>query len=285
MGDLSSLISEYLTNPVPVYQSGLSQTLVNNFWSSYIGPIHRPNYSTVGWLVGFNQDTSRVVIRRFGDFSSDIEITCTEHLYEFAHLHNINLEEISSHSQGEELSVFIRSAYAKFESVPEALKAVVSLVRSVHILISHNPEYDNSYSTLDIPFSIFISIPSGSAFLPELRLAESVLHEAMHLKLSLIERTLPLIRQELRSDCYFSPWRQCERPLGGVLHGLYVFKAIYDFMGSIDKNEMSVEENTHCSQRRIEIAKQIEFIHGFADSPGLTTSGANLVSALLDIGH
>lgn len=47
--------------------------------------------------------------------------------------------------------------------------------------------YDVSHSTPVLPLSIFVSVPGADERHAELRLAESIIHEAMHLQLTFIE--------------------------------------------------------------------------------------------------
>jgi hypothetical protein len=65
--------------------------------------------------------------------------------------------------------------------------SIESLVKAIHIIESEGPDYDCSFSDPDIPFSIFISIPEPSGKNRELRVLEAVVHECMHLQLSLFE--------------------------------------------------------------------------------------------------
>lgn len=104
--------------------------------------------------------------------------------------------------------------------------AVGTLVRSVHRVAPKAPGYDLSHSEPGLPFSVFVSIPAGEPS-DAMRVAESLLHEAMHLQLTLIERHAPLITGEGEA---YSPWQQCVRPIQGIVHGLYVFGAIDDWL-------------------------------------------------------
>ena len=72
--------------------------------------------------------------------------------------------------------------------VPTLQKTVGSLVGVCHILKPEDDDYDVSHSHPYVPFSIFVSIPQQRRANCELRVAESIVHEAMHLQLTLLEQ-------------------------------------------------------------------------------------------------
>jgi HEXXH motif-containing protein len=119
-------------------------------------------------------------------------------------------------------------------SVTDVLSVIGCLVRTIHILRPPAPEYDVSHSDPTVPFSIFVSIPSTSGRVASLRLGEAILHEAMHLQLSLVEAVTPLIARSNRP--YYSPWKKTNRPLQGVFHGLYVFAVIDSFLAEAERD-------------------------------------------------
>jgi hypothetical protein len=73
-----------------------------------------------------------------------------------------------------------------------------------------------------------------SSYIDDHRLiAEMAIHEAMHTKLFLLQRWDSLFENEedinWRGSKAYSPWRECMRPVQGVLHGAFVFTAISKF--------------------------------------------------------
>ena len=107
--------------------------------------------------------------------------------------------------------------------VPPLYGTVAGVCRSAHVLLASTKDYDVSYSDPFLPFSIFFSCPAEGEPHRRERLAENILHEALHLQLSLIERIQPLVADEAKEQEVFSPWRQEERSIGGLLHAIYVF--------------------------------------------------------------
>lgn len=128
------------------------------------------------------------------------------------------------------------------------------LVKSIHPLIAEDG-YDISYSEENLPFSIFISIPKYYEKNCELRLAEGFLHECMHLYLSVINEKFPFISKE--EATFFSPWKNENRPVYGVLHGIFVFSAIYQWLDLYEKdNPYSILRR---NQIKYEFSKLLDF--------------------------
>ena len=174
----------------------------------------------------------------------------------------------------------VEEAIQLLDSVPTMLATVYSLVRSLHLLDTSDDQVDVSFSEPKMPFSVFISVPGPGAQDGIFRVAEAMLHEAMHLQLTLIEGFVPLVEPTERT--YFSPWRNEYRTPLGVLHALYVFRVIDAFFGAILTDVPGSEPlRCHALSRREEITQQVESIRDFQDSQSLTDVGAAFVSRLL----
>ena len=113
--------------------------------------------------------------------------------------------------------------------VPSLGKSIQTLVKSIHLLRPDEPTIDTSFSEPRLPFSIFVSVPLGRIKNDASRVAEAIVHEAMHLQLSLVEQQLPLIGKS--GIATFSPWRGEVRDASGLLHALYVFRVVFDWLG------------------------------------------------------
>ncbi len=164
---------------------------------------------------------------------------------------------------------------------PGLMSTVAALVRALHIIKPTDDERDVSFSEPHIPFSIFVSVPEKRMRADALRVAEAILHEAMHLQLTLIEQISPLVA--VSRDKYFSPWRGEYRTAQGILHALYVFRVIDCFFGELLSDSAILEEYSDYMQgRRHQIAKQIRQVKSFQDCPELTSMGATFVRRILD---
>lgn len=122
----------------------------------------------------------------------------------------------------------IQAAADLLSHVPSMAESVGRVVRSIHPLRAL-PDHDVSHSTPQLPFSVFISVPRKGERDATLRVAESLIHESMHLQLTLVESVVPLATDERASG--FSPWKRERRPVSGLLHGLYVFAVIHQALG------------------------------------------------------
>lgn len=156
---------------------------------------------------------------------------------------------------------------------------VSKFVRCIQVIESDGEDFDTSYSHPEIPFTIFVSLCHEKSQTTLLRLAESILHETMHLKLTLLEKLVPMTSDELR-ETHFSPWRGVQRPVRGVLHGLFVFRCIYDFYSSISTDK-PYSESDYVKSRLTDIKKEIAILQDFPLSPGLTSAGKTLATNLV----
>jgi len=113
----------------------------------------------------------------------------------------------------------------------------------------------------------------------DLRVAESILHECMHLQLTLIEDQISLLVAD--NEHHFSPWRRTFRPTRGVLHALYVFRAVQDFFTAIVATKhLSEAENNHVSRRLRDIDVEVEQLGDLSASQDLTPAGKAFVARL-----
>lgn len=172
----------------------------------------------------------------------------------------------------------LRTALSLIRFIPSLHATVIKYLRSVHILQAPGPNYDVSHSDPRVPFSIFMSIPPKNLE-QRLRIAESIIHECMHLQLTLIENMLPLVKLPMVQ--VFSPWYKTARPLSGVLHGLYVFTVVHEFFETLDKEGLlKPKEKSFTGKRRGQIVEEVTQVASLVSSEGLTNEGRSLVRSL-----
>jgi hypothetical protein len=178
------------------------------------------------------------------------------------------------------LSSTVGDALDILSTVPGLLAAVASLIRALHLIDPGDDEIDISFSDPNLPFTAFVSVPSPGVPVGALRVAEALLHEAMHLQLTLIEKVIPLVLNT--GLTFFSPWKDEHRSAQGVLHGLYVFRAVDSFLTSVALNAASCAElRPYVEARQREIKRQIAATSDFRNCSDLTAYGAMLVDRLL----
>lgn len=106
-------------------------------------------------------------------------------------------------------------------------KSVKILVKSIHLLETDDIDTDTSYTDPELPFTIFINLPLHEHKNWLERTVENVVHETMHLQLSLIEKKYKLYSDS--SHKAYSPWKDEFRDSKGLLHALYVFANLQHF--------------------------------------------------------
>ena len=149
---------------------------------------------------------------------------------------------------------------------------VARCVREAHLL-SANAGFDISHSEPHWRSRIFVSVPERADLIGALRLAESVIHEAMHLQLTDFEAIHPVVEDEVGTMP--SPWRRERRPLRGVVHGLFVFSCLSAYFQTIVALGAG-PGRSHIQKRIKEIQADLETIDFERLVQGLTPVGAAL---------
>ncbi len=169
----------------------------------------------------------------------------------------------------------LERALSLLQQVPTLAATVGSLTKSVHVLEATEPGFDVSFSDPSIPFSVFLNISQGR--FADLRTAEALVHEAMHLQLSLIERLAPIATVD--QGLYYSPWKRTQRPVTGLMHALYVFRVIDQWLAHLPKT--SDETREYAEKRRQEIGDEIKQLAPGSFVGHLTVEGQLLLGRLL----
>lgn len=167
---------------------------------------------------------------------------------------------------------------------PELSSSIQCLVRCVHLIEAPSPELDCSYSRPDLPFSVFLSVPDHRVRARIERLTEALVHETMHLQLSLVERLIPLIEPAHAGIAVFSPWRGGERSVRGALHALYVFVVVQRLWRCADRRPPSGLDRRFARARVRAIRDEVREARHLAASPGLSREGRQLARNLLTLG-
>ena len=167
---------------------------------------------------------------------------------------------------------------------PELSASIGYLVRCIHLIEAPSPALDCSYSRPDLPFSVFLSVPNQGARARIERLAEALVHETMHLQLSLVERGIPLIESARAGTVAFSPWWGGERHVRGVLHALYVFVVVQRLWQRATRRAPCGLDREFAEARVRAIRDEVREARHLAASPGLSPEGRQLVRRLLALG-
>lgn len=255
---------------------GLATHLAGAMWRELVPRgLNRDSYGTTRMLA-FDVEAPREIVARFTAGERPVAIEA------FSALMTTRYGALRAGTKdiAPEVAVTrISAALQLLEAVPGLLSAVGELVRSLHLIGTDGPEFDTSYSDPEVPFSIFVGLHGDSSALDAMRLAESVVHETMHLQLSLIERHVPIVGGAEAQR--YSPWQDRPRPAQGLLHGLYVFRAIQDFFRALPTERLSDSDERHRRSRITEIENQCRQLDGFDELEDLTEAGQAFAATLL----
>ncbi len=289
MSNIQNLILSTIESPTSsVWFPTLTQQLVTDGWESIFQKygIQEGNYSTEAMLHG-----------RISNL-----ITATECLSPTSQninkpLRSINIYpvpeeivEMYSYSGSKPYSIEIlkdstvlqclQESLNILATIPTVYETISNLVNSLHIIQPEDDDFDISYSLPNIPFSIFVSVPSKRVKNDALRVAEAILHEAMHLQLTWIEQFVPMIIET--DESYFSPWKNEPRHPRGVLHAIYVFCVIKQFFELLIKQNISTSSIQFLNERCDVISNQLAEINDFKNCQHLTESGRILTNRLFN---
>lgn len=148
-------------------------------------------------------------------------------------------------------------AASLIDEIPDLASILYRCVHEIIVLRPPDDAYDVSHSDPRWATRIFVSIPGLSETAP-LRVAEAIVHEAMHLNLTFLER-----RAELASTTrtLYSPWKTEPRPALGVLHGVYVFGCIHSFLRHLCRaHRFSEQQENHIRKRLADICGEVALI-------------------------
>lgn len=162
---------------------------------------------------------------------------------------------------------------------PQLKGTVAGLCRSLHVLVASGRDFDTSYSDPSLPLSVFVSCPLPAERNRVERLAENIVHEALHLQLSLVERVQPLVIDDPDEEPVFSPWKEEWRTIRGLVHAVYVFGNLRSFWKGVASQR---PESSPFAQARIQTidAEMADAAH-LAGNKSLTAAGRRLATSFL----
>jgi len=249
------ILETMLNTSTPPWFPYLTEHLVTETWRALLNTEFADirSYSTTKILSHTSDKVApSPIVAPFalGSFELSIEVLPAETQKEFEHL-GLTFANQQEHLS-KESSAALKACFELIGENPTLLHSILTLVRCVHFLSSTDGDNDVSFSDPNIPFSIFISMPNEHTPNATARLAESIIHESMHLQLTLIEKFSPLIGRE--SEILFSPWKNSERDARGVMHAVYVFSVILRAIDSLSS------DSSYISKRRREIREQLKIV-------------------------
>lgn len=280
---LSTLITAYLQQPFRVCNAPLATALAEAGQQRLMtaNGLAAEQYSIANCLYPATALGDSPVTLELGDKLPLVELPELPRLGNFYEEHGLEplpYDELLDGQAGAKL----QAAWHLLASVPTVQAGMRALIKTIQVLRSPDPEIDVSYSHPTVPFSVFVTVGEDCSAISSLRVAESLLHEAMHLKLTLIEQEVPLVQPNSQSQ-FYSPWREELRPIQGVLHGMFVFAAVRNFYKAIIPKLVQDQKAIAFVRSRINtIADEFQTLNGFPDIIGLTNAGRQIATNLLN---
>lgn len=283
MGELEALISsEIKSKSSPPWMPLLGGPIVDAEWlrlKKQLG-VTTSDYSTCRILEAIKNGSKRAESRprgksiQLGQIHILLE-TVPESFLEEYKTRGFKFYDATAVLNGSPILKIIKDALQLIQIVPTLFGTIAVIVRSMHLLRPEDEHHDVSFSLPDIPFSVFVSVPGKRNHDTTLRVAEAIIHEAMHLQLTLIEHAIPMVTES--NSRFLSPWRNAERSASGILHAVYVFAVIDSWLNLLPATLI----NTYAQKRKREIADQMQQIKSFPASAELTPYGRLLFLRLL----
>ena len=238
----------------------------------------RESYSTERFLSD-SPDNNTAVSKTISVASGNL-LLCEAHsagLVRYSAEHGLIL---ASDADADRATGLIEAALLRVvEPYPFLWSAVSELAWRCHIVLAPDDDYDVSFSDPAIPFSIFVSAPARNERSSILRVAENLIHETMHLQLTLFEGLFPLV--DIASSWFtYSPWTQQKRPAHGVLHGLYVYCVLRWMWRQFSLKTRNKTDREFALRRISEIDGEISAVRGLEESPALTEAGKHFLRKL-----
>jgi hypothetical protein len=257
----TSMLSDYLSES-RLWFPGLAEYLVDDLASRVQGRRDLiDHYGTQRWLMkDTNLSIADIGAVLLGQHFSTIERLPTSTAASFSDL--TFADNKYSHPAAQ-----LQAAAEVLDDVNTLADTVGRLVRSI-VLLQAPKDHDVSHSSPQLPFSVFVSIPRPTEKDASLRVAESLIHESMHLQLSLLGTVEPMVNTPDTSG--YSPWKREIRPVEGLLHGIYVFAVIHQALGALSESQPASQP--YCVKRRKEIQAEVGIL---PEQPGGLSAAGN----------
>ncbi len=238
----------------------------------------RETYSTQRFLSD-SPDNNTAVLRTI-PVASGNSLLCEARSGELVHYSAEHSLRLASDADADRATDLIEAALLTVvEPYPFLCSAVSELAWRCHIVLALDDDCDVSFSDPAIPFSVFVSAPARNDRSSILRVAESLIHETMHLQLTLFEGLSPLV-DTVSTWSMYSPWKQQKRPAQGILHGLYVFSVLRWMWRQVSQATRTRTDRDFALRRISEIDEEVSAVRPLEESPALTKEGRHFLHQL-----
>ena len=237
------------------------------------------NYSTSQFLDGLDPIVLHAVGIREIPFDSGVQVELLAEVIA-RRWRNLGLEFATEMDmKGMRFPETLARSLDLVRTVPSLDGTVAGLCRSLHVLVAPAKDVDVSYSDPSLPYSIFVSCPRATERNRVERLAENIVHEALHLQLTLVERVEALVIDVTGETTVFSPWKNEWRNVRGLMHAVYVFGNLRCFWKCVAED---LPESSSFAQARIEtIDVEMDAAKPLVTDRSLTAMGRRLARSFL----
>lgn len=175
-------------------------------------------------------------------------------------------------ANGDALAALIGRSLALIEAAdPELGARLDSSVDWYFPIDSPDQMTHNSFSVRYLFGAIFLS-----AAYEDLRLAEAMVHEFHHNELYLLQES-EMLAGVVENDVFYSPFRPDPRPFDGLMHALFVFTGVANFIARAERLPTMTAQARGLRHRRCEVVRQLRIGLTQVPSARLTPIGAELV--------
>ncbi len=175
-------------------------------------------------------------------------------------------------------AAMIASALRLIQEVdPRRGKQIATAVAWYAPLISPGPEVHRSRTAPQLGGVIFLSTSRDRRLL-----AEAIVHEHYH---GVLHTRMELEKLLIGGDeaRFYSPWRDDPRPLAGLLHALYVFSGVAEFLLRAEASPSLAEERGALRGRRRLVVERLRLGHAQAPVEHFTPAGRRLLDGLKEV--
>jgi HEXXH motif-containing protein len=157
---------------------------------------------------------------------------------------------------------------------PRRGEQIAAGVRWYVPLSSPDPEVHRSRTALHLRGVMFLSAARDTR-----TLAEAIVHESYHGTLNARMELEPLLAGG-EGQRFYSPWRDDPRPLAGLLHAIYVFAGVAEFLFRAEQAPGLADQRGAVRERRRLIVERLRLGHAQAPAELFTPAGRRLLDGL-----
>jgi HEXXH motif-containing protein len=171
----------------------------------------------------------------------------------------------------------VSKALQLIATIDPELEARISSVTGWYVPIrSPNDHVHCSFSSPLLKGVIFLSYTQN-----DLELAEAIVHEFGHTELSTVMDTERLSSED-PNQRFYSPWRPDPRPLSGLIHALYVFSGVIEFLTRVAAHSSMATRLTLLQAQRTAIYHRLRIGLKQVPQDKLTPLGTEIIE---DVGR